>query len=469
MNNKLFSLPLAVLAFSAFSADGYAQTLAEALSVAYQNNPTILAQRASLRAADENVAQALSGWRPTIAVVGNITPTKSKTKGSSNNPVLNATYGDTESSAVDYGAGIQISQSIFSGFKTTSQTKAAENQVKAAAAELIATEESVLSAAVTAYADVLQYQSILDLKISNENILKKELEQTNNRFKVGEVTATDVAQANSRYAAAVADRVKSLGDLQVAKANYINIIGEEPDNLTEPEVMKELMPASLDSAKELAAQYNPSVIAAEYSARSAWHNINTQKSGLLPDLSVSASARKDWNAPVQHYDTNQYQASANLTIPLYESGLAYSKVRQAKHTANQYRILKEKAIKAAVDSATSAWESYTAAQASISSIDSQIEAATRALKGVRREALAGERTVLDVLNAENELLSAKVNLIAAKRNRLVSSYALLAAIGRMTAKSLALDVPLYNPQQNYDDVKYKWIGTGINNDFAEDK
>lgn len=465
MNNKLFSLPLTALALLLYPTAVQSQTLEEALSFAYQNNPTILAQRASLRATDENVAQALSGWRPTIAAVGNITPTKSKTKGSSGNPAYNATYGDTESSAVDYGVGIQISQSVFSGFRTISQTKAAENQVKAAAANLVATEEKVLSDAVTAYADVLQYQSILDLKISNENILKKELEQTNNRFKVGEVTATDVAQANSRYAAAIADRVKSSGDLQVAKAAYLNIIGEVPENLTEPDVAKELLPVSLDSAKELAAQYNPAVIAAEYNARSAWHNINTQKSDLLPDLTVSASARKDWNAPLQHYDTNQYQASANLTIPLYEAGVGYSKVRQAKHTANQYRILKEEAIKAAIDSATSAWESYTTAQASIASIDSQIEAAARALKGVRREALAGERTVLDVLNAENELLSAKVNLITAKRNRLVSSYTLLAAIGRMTAKSLALNVPVYNPNENYEDVKYKWIGTGINNDL----
>ena len=467
MSRKILlkSFFLAAVSLSLVSHDVCAETLDEALAFAYQSNPTILAQRASLRATDESVAQALSGWRPSISLVGNVTPTKSKTKGSSGNVIYNETYGDVDNGAVDYGAGIQISQPLFSGFKTVSQTKSAENQVKAAAANLILTEETVLTDAVTAYADVLQYQSILDLKISNENVLKKELEQTKNRFKVGEVTRTDVAQAESRYSAAIADRVKSSGDLQVAKSSYANIIGRMPEGLSEPKISENLLPTSLETAKELASRYNPAVISAEYSARSAWYDINTQRGDLLPDLTLSASARKDWNSPLQHYDTEQYQASANLTIPLYEAGYAYSKVRQAKHIANQYRILKEKAVKEAIDQATSAWESYQAAQASISSINSQIEASARALTGVRREALAGERTVLDVLNAENELLSARVSLVTAKRNRLVSSYALLASIGRMTAKSLSLDVSLYNPQDNYEEVRGKWVGTGINNDL----
>lgn len=442
-----------------------AETLQEALAYAYQNNPSLQAERAAVRATDENVAQALSGFRPTIAAVGSYTPSRAKTKGNTGNLVYDEMYGDTRTSRVDYGLGLNISQPVFSGFKTVSQTKAAENQVKAAQAGLRLTEENILTQTAAAFADVLQYQSILELKKNNEKVLKQQLEQTRNRFKVGDVTRTDVAQAESRYAASLADRITAEGDLKVANAAYANIVGKYPENLDAPEIPNDFLPNSLDGAVELASRYNPSVIAAEYSARSAWYDVNTQKGDLLPDVSVSASAAKDWNNPLQHYDTTAYQASAKVTIPLYEAGYAYSKVRQAKHTANRYRILKEKAIRDAVNNATSAWESLSAARASISSIRTQIDASARALTGVRREALAGERTVLDVLNAENELLSGQVSLVAAKRNELVASFYLMAAIGRMTASSLGLDVEIYNPEDNYDAVRGQWIGTNVNYDM----
>ena len=441
-----------------------AETLEEALAYSYQNNPTLLAQRAYVRAVDENVAQALSGWRPTIAAVGNFTPSSTKTSGSSKNPVYNSMYGDNEAKTTSYGVGLNVSQPIFSGFKTVSQTKAAENQVKAERANLRLVEENVLTAAATAYADVLKSQAILELKVNNEKLLKRELDRAYQRFEVGEITNTDVAQTEASYSGAVADRIMAEGDLQVAKANYLKAVGKNPENLSEPLAVKDLLPLSLDNAIELAASYNPAVIAAEYSARSAWYNVNNATGDLLPDLGITASVRKDWNNPLQNYDTETYKASANLTVPLYEAGAAYSKVRQAKHTANQYRILKEKAVQEAVNSVTSAWESLNASKASIASIKMQIDASERALTGVKNEELAGERTVLDVLNAEQALLNNRVSLVEAKRNELVASFYVMSAVGRMTASNLELDTKVYDPMQNYDDVSGKWFGTGINED-----
>ena len=461
---RYFRLPAFVLAAMAFTPiAANAETLEEALAYAYQNNSTLLAQRAYLRAVDENVSQALSGFRPQIALVGNVTPAQTKTKGDSNNSFANSMYGDSKASQVGYGAGISLSQPIFSGFKTVSQTKAAENQVKAERANLRQVEQNVLTEAAMAYVDVLRDEAILELKANNEKVLQKELERANQRFKVGEITRTDVAQTQSRYSGAIADRIAAEGALQISKANYRNVIGKNPEKLTQPTIMTDLLPASLDKTLELAASYNPSVIAAEYNARTSWYNINQATGDLLPEVSLEATARKDWNSPLKEYNTETYQATANLTIPLYEGGAVYSKVRQAKQTANQYRILKQKSLNDAVNIATQAWENLASSRASIKSIETQIEASTLALEGVKREAMAGERTVLDVLNAEQELLDNKVTLVSAKRDEIVSSFNLMAAVGRMTAANLDLKVDIYNPVDNYEKVKDKWFGTSIEN------
>ncbi len=458
-----FTSAFALAAVACAPSLASAETLEEALSYAYQNNPTLLAQRAYVRSVDENVAQAKSGFRPQVALVGNVTPSKTKTKGNSNIAFANTMYGNSNDSQVGYGAGLNLSQPIFSGFKTVSQTKSAENQVKAERAALRQVEQGVLTEAAMAYVDVLRDKAILDLKINNEKVLKRELERAEERFKVGEITRTDVAQTQSRYSGAVADRIAAEGNLQISRANYRSVVGKSPENLSEPEMVKDLLPASLDNTLELASLYNPSVISAEYSARSAWYNINTATGDLLPEVSLEATARKDWNSPLKEYDTETYQASANLTVPLYEGGAVYSKVRQAKQTANQYRILKEKARQDAVNSATQAWETLVSSRASIKSIETQIEASARALEGVKREAMAGERTVLDVLNAEQELLNNQVSLVSARRDETVSAFYLMASVGRMTASNLALNVDIYNPLDNYEEVKDKWIGTSIEN------
>ncbi|MBR7159043.1 MAG: TolC family outer membrane protein [Alphaproteobacteria bacterium] len=452
---------LAAMAFTPFAAS--AETLEDALAYAYQNNSTLLAQRAYLRAVDENVSQAMAGFRPQVALVGNVTPSKTKTKGSSDSSFANMMYGDSDSSKVGYGAGVNLSQPIFSGFKTVSQTKAAENQVEAERANLRQVEQNVLTEAAMAYVDVLRDKAILDLRENNEKVLKKELERAEQRFKVGEITRTDVAQTQSRYSGAVAARIAAEGTLQISRANYRNVVGKSPEDLSEPKVLDDMLPISLENTLELAEAYNPSVIAAEYNARASWYNVNQAEGSLLPEVSLEASARKDWNSPMKEYDTETYQASANLTIPLYQGGAVYSKVRQAKQTANQFRILKEKSRNDAVNIATQAWESLVSSRASIKSIETQIEASVLALEGVKREAEAGERTVLDVLNAEQELLDNRVSLVSAQRDEIVSSFNLMAAVGRMTASNLALNVDIYNPSDNYEEVKNKWIGTSIEN------
>jgi outer membrane protein len=422
------------------------ESLIEALKAAYQSNPSLQAQRARLRATDEGVAQALSGWRPEVKLSGSGTKTKVRT---------NAGLG--VSTRTPYSGTLSISQSIYEGGQTVAATSQAESEVEAARARLVSVEQDVLFDAVTAYMNVVRDESILELNINNEQVLSRQLEAAQDRFSVGEVTRTDVAQAESRLAGALADRRLGEGDLEVSRATYRQIIGTMPGTLTRPELSK-VPVADGEQAASLANEKNPDVLAAIHDAAAAQTNVRAVTGKLLPSVVVSANASRSRNQAVEDRTNTTVSVTAELTIPLYQTGSVSARVREAKQFAGRARRLIDDARRSAILDATSAWETLIAAEARIVALDSQVRAALIALDGVSQEATVGSRTVLDVLDAEQELLNAQVGLVSAQRDEVVAHFDLVAAVGGLTARGLSLPVDPYDEKEYYTTIRNKWWG-----------
>lgn len=431
-----------------------AQSLEKALSDAYANNPTLGAQRARLRAVDEAVPQALAGYRPTVTTQFSVTRQGSESRGDG---VRNG------SGATPKAAEATVSQPIYNA-QVAPAVRRAESLVQAQRANLLATEQQVLLAAATAYVDVVQNEAVLALTKNNEQVLGRQLQAAQDRFRVGEYTRTDVAQSESRLAGAVATRMAAEGTLEGSKATYARLIGSEPGKLKAPKPRFKL-PANVQSAVSLARGNNPSVLAASFAEEAAKHAVTQQFGKLMPSASLGASASRTYDpGRSSNVDLDWSQSAsltARVTVPLYQAGLPESMVREAKQTANQARIEIEEARRQAVEAAVAAWQSLETARANIESYRSQVRAAEIALDGVRQEAQVGSRTVLDVLNQEQELLNGRVNLVRAQRNEMVAAFTLLAAVGQLTAQNLGLKTPVYDPHANYKQVRDKWIGTGI--------
>lgn len=427
-----------------------AQTLEEALVQTYRENPSLEAERASLRATDEGVPQALSNWRPTVEI------NSSYGRNDTDTDFPNGTSSDTLRHPRDIE--LQVTQNIFRGFRTVAETSQARNLVAAGRASLLSTEQAVLLDAATAYTDVVQSLAVVRLRESNVRVLERQLEATQDRFRVGELTRTDVAQAESRLARARADLVGAQGDLDSAKAQYREIIGSEPVNLVTPDV-PDTLPASEDEAREKALTNNPDVVAAEFNEKAARDSIDLSAGQFYPTVSVTGSATRDADVSGSNVDRTIVSLVANLTMPLYQAGDVSSQVREAKQTASERMSLLAEARRSAAQTATAAWSDLSAARASIASFQAEVKAQEVAYDGVQQEANVGSRTVLDVLDAEQELLNARVNLVGARRDEIVNAYELLAAIGRLTAQDLGLPVDYYDPTRNYEAVEDKWFGT----------
>jgi len=434
-----------------------AETLTEALGLAYMNNPGLQAARAQLRATDESVPQALSGWRPRVTVSGDVTRTRSETViGSTISS--GALFGGGTTLRTSQSAGLSVSQPLFQGFRTQSATAQAKASVKAQRARLLSSEQQVLADAATAYFDVLRDTAVVELRTNNVQVLTRQLEATQDRFRVGEITRTDVAQAEARLAASVSARILAKGNLQRSRAAYVNSVGKQPENLATPDPVG-VLPGSVDAAVISASEKNPNLVAAGYAADAAQENIKSVRGELLPSLSLEGQASKGWDTVADQSRAERLSGRLTLSVPLYQGGVTYSRLRQAKHTAGQRRLEVDQARLDAREAATSAWEIYQSAGASIASLEIQIVASEIALEGVQREAEVGARTVLDVLDAEQELLDARVNLVTAKRDQLVASLSLLSSVGALTAEGLALNVALYDAEDHYDDVSASFIGS----------
>ncbi|MFN4283121.1 MAG: TolC family outer membrane protein [Alphaproteobacteria bacterium] len=438
-----------LLASSALVSAASAETLDEALTRAYQTNPTLLAARASLRATDEGVAQALSRWRPTVEASADI----SRTQSYSNTRSPSSRY------TTPYGPSLSIVQPLYDPVAGPA-TERAELDVKAARARLVTTEQEVLLNAMSSYIDVVRDQAILDLNINNEQRLRRQLDAANDRFRVGEITRTDVAQAEARLSRATADRIQSEGNLAASRAVYRNNVGEIPANLVVPTSPANL-PVTQDEAVSVASSRFPDVVAADYTAQSARQNIRAIEGELWPELNLRGTLSADRGTTNGDTESNSASITAEINVPLYTAGSVASRIRAAKQTATQRTNELDQARRDASETAARAWESLETTRASLRAYDSEIQASQIALEGVEKEALVGSRTVLDVLDAEQELLTAKVNLVGAQRDEIAAAYELKAAIGSLTARELGLQVPYYDEEQNYKDVRGKWWGSSI--------
>ena len=422
-----------------------AQTIYEALAKAYQNNPTLQAQRAELRAADEGVPQAKAGWRPNVEFTGDLNKLRRRTNNTGG-------FGAGDDTRTTYGGNFTVTQNVYKGGWTDAKISQAKNEVSRERARLIVVEQQILLDAVTAYMNVVRDQAVLQLNIGNEQVLARQLEATKDRFDVGEVTRTDEAQAESRYARATAERIQSEGNLEVGRAFYSQIVGESPGTVNQPDYPDNL-PASEAEATKLSSDKNPAVVVATFDERASRNLIQVKKAELLPSIDLVADAGRSRNQGSNDRTIDDITLSAELTVPIYQQGSVSSEIREAKQLASRNLVRVDEARREAAEAATSAWEKLLTARASIKSREAAERAAHIALEGVQQEAAVGSRTVLDVLDAEQELLDAQVSLVRDQRDATVASYDLLAATGRLTARDLALPVKLYDFQANYKKVR----------------
>jgi len=438
---------------AAFSAK--ADTLENALEKAYEYNPSLKAAQAGAQAVDENVALAKSGYRPTVSIDGSYSDTKINTNAPGVKPV----------DGYNRVLAATISQPVFSGFKTMNSVKSAKNYAKASQAGLMATEQGILLQAAIAYLDVLQDEAIVKLQKNNEKLLKKELDETNERFKVGEVTTTDVSQAKASYASAQSQRIAAEGNLEASKAIYKQIIGVESKNVTTPKNIEKMFPESLESALSYAREHNYTLAAARYNLKAKKYEVSTNKGELLPSVNAYAQAGriKTQNYMYEKNPTNnEVELGVNFSMPIYNAGASRAKIRQSKYyqwQAQENLLNTEDGLRADI---TSAWEYLSANKARLNSVKAQIKAYQVALDGVREEEALGNRTVLDVLNQYQYLLNSEVEEVTTKHDYYVSGLTLLQAMGKLTAKDLKLNVDLYDADAKYKETSGKWLSTGIN-------
>lgn len=442
---------LAGLTLALLAAPAAAETLTDALAYAYYNNPQLLAQRALLRATDENVPQALSNWRPTVTFTGQagfarevVSPSQQR-----------STVTGLQPSTLD----LHVVQNVYRGGRTVAQTRQAINTVEATRAQTLAVESTVFQAVAQAYLDTVRDQTLVQVDRNNESVLRQQLAATEARFRVGEVTRTDVAQAEASLAQATATRIAAEGQLAVSRAEYARAVGHPPGRLVFPRDVPAL-PATRREALSLAAHDNFSVISANFTELAARDNVDLIRGQLLPDISIIGDLARasDQSSLLQGVTEMTGSITAQMTMPLYEGGAIYSQTRQAEQVVGQRLSQVDDARRAAMQSATDNWETLRSDRASIASFEAAVRAAQIALQGVQQEALVGTATTLDVLVQNQTLFTVESQLVVAQHDAALAEFNLAAAIGRLIAADLKLPVKLYDMDRHYKEVKDKWIG-----------
>lgn len=429
-----------------------AETIFGALSKAYENNSELNAARAGVRIADENVPLAKSGWRPRVTGSAGIT-----------NSASTGRRGVTSTSF-----GIEINQSIFDGFQTRNSVQSAEAGVRAERENLRNTEQNVLFDTAQAYMDVLQNRQIASLRARNLEFLQEQLRSARARFDVGEGTRTDVAQAEAALAGARAALTAARASVGSSEAVYRQLTGVEPGELKSAGALSNIIPKSLDSAYSTAFSNHPAIKLRDALVDSRLFSVKVAEGAFLPSVGVSASLSQTYSSSSSGgslpsaLDSSSETTSASVgiraTIPIYQGGQASATVRQRKEELGQARINIDVArdqVRAAV---ASAWTQLDASRASVAANEEALNAARLALNGVIEERNVGQRTTLDVLNAQDDVLAAQIGLVQAQRNLVVSSYALASAVGRLNVGSLGLKVARHDPEEHYEAVKDKWFG-----------
>ncbi|GLR49413.1 TolC family outer membrane protein [Shinella yambaruensis] len=434
-----------------------AETLAGAMAKAYENNPDLNAARAALRAIDENVTIAKAGMRPHVTGVAEVEGTRTNLDV---RPAANI-FGQRAGRQTDYVAssyGITISQQVFDGFQTLNRVRAAEANVLANRESLRAQEISILLAAVESYSNIARDQQIVSIRKKNIAFLQEQLSAANARLNVGEGTRTDVSLAEAELASAKALLTAAVSSLKQSEAAYVQIVGEMPKGIKQPSPAKKAMPNSLDNAVATGMRENPNILAAMRSVDAAGFSVKEAEGAMLPGVSLQGSVYKSVNTEDGPSDSLQGTVSARLTVPIYQGGAEYGQIRRAKERFGESQLLVDSARMEVQRTIATAHAQYEAAKASIAAIRVQIDAANQALSGVIEERNVGQRTTLDVLNAQQNVLDAQEDLAAVQRNAVVASYSLLAATGSLTVRSQGLEVAEYRAEVHYEAVKDKWFG-----------
>ena len=403
-------------------------SLYEALGLAYQNNPTLRAARAELLAVEEQLPQAQAGFKPTITAEGDATHTNTKTEGNS--------FISSDGSDFSQSAAVNLNQPLFRGGSTIADISEAKNTINAQLLSLSATEQSILYDSAVAYMNVLRDQAILKLNKNNHDLVKRELEQARNRFRVGELTRTDVSQSEARLANANAEVINANGVLKSSAAIFRQVIGTAPPyNMAYPKTTLAL-PNTLEEVLSLAESNNRAILQAKFQNAAAEDSVDSIFGELLPQISAVGRLSKVYDQTDFLEEQRQESIGVSASIPLYEAGSTRSRIREAKKRANQRYIQIIEAQDQARQEALSNWETLQAAQAETKARQAQIEASRIAREGVHYEAEFGERTTLDALDANQELLDAQVSYITAKRNEVVARFALARSLGLLVPQNL---------------------------------
>jgi outer membrane protein len=435
-----------------------ADTIEAALVRAYQNNPQLNAQRASVRSTDENVPQALSGYRPRVAVTASAgyqyTDVQTVTGGGPNNILRTDIHGANAPRSV----GATVTQTLYNGQITANRTRAAESQVSGAREGLRVLEQTVLLAAATIYMDYLRDAAIVEVQRSNVRVLEQTLKQTKDRFNVGEVTRTDVAQSEAQLAAGRTQQLTAESNLTTTRSNFRRIIGNEPQNLAPGSPVDRFLPGTLPGAVDLGLTQNPNVTAAMFGIDISFLQTKINEGALLPTVTLQGSVQQSYEQTLTIFRSFGASAIAQLSIPVYQGGAEYALIRQSKETLAQQRLFLEQTRDQTRANVVTAWGQLVAGKAQVASAQSQVTASEIALNGVREEAKAGQRTTLDVLNAQQALVNARVALVTAQHDRVVASYSVLNNIGRLSPQVMNLATTVYDPSVHYHQVRDSWYG-----------
>jgi outer membrane protein len=422
-----------------------ADTIGEALALAYVNNPDLNAQRAATRSVDENVPLAKSGLRP--VVIGNADYGHSWTH-----------TGGISTELTPGGFGISISQALFDGFATRNNVNAATAAVLASRETLRNTEQNVLFDAASAYMDVIRDQAIAAFRAQSLEFLNELVRSEQARFQVGEATRTDVAQAQARQAAAVALLNAARANLKSSAAVYRQVIGKDPVKLVNKSGIDALTPRKLDAAMAIAFEEHPAILASRYLVDQADWNVRASESDLLPTVTLEGQANRRYDSTFHGQILDSSQVTARLRVPIYQGGRVSAEIRQGKETLGQRRIEVDRAVDQVRAAVVSAFSQLEAARASVIANEAQLRAAQLALQGAVEERKVGQRTTLDVLNTQQQVIDAQIALASSRRDVIVAGYALQSAVGRLNASRLKLNVALYVPEEHFDAVKDKWFG-----------
>jgi len=465
LRGRLLAATVCAAAFGGIAVPASAETLADAIALAYQNNPTLQAQRATQRALDESYVQARSGWRPTVSLGGQLQWTESQT------PILGRTQdfngdgvpdtsGTPGSVRSNSGAAqITFTQPLWTGGRTAAAVNAANADVLAGRENLRRVESQVILAVVQAYADTRRDQETVRIRQENVNVLTRQLQESNARFDVGEVTRTDVAQSQARLSQAQALLQSSIAQLAITRATYATFVGQNPGELSPEPSLAFLLPTDPDDAYKTAEEFNPQLRAQQFTEQASRARLSGAKAEHLPQVSaqigVSQRGVIDPFEPKDRFGRT-YSATISASVPLFAGGLITSRVRQAAERNNADRINLEGVRRTVLQNVTTFWSQLIAARANISSAEEQTRAARIAAEGTRQEQQVGLRTTIDVLNAEQELRQAELNQVTSRRDEYVAAANVLAVMGRLEGRNVIPSVPQYDAAKNFRKLRMTW-------------